>query len=53
VVGALDKKRYKPRIYVHATSDALSGGKALEAERQFQTVRLLAANHSKDFSPGP
>ncbi len=36
LVGALPRETYRPRIYVTATTDALSGRKAMEAEKLYQ-----------------
>lgn len=37
LVNSLDKKVYSPRVYVSAETDKLSGKKAFEAEKGYQT----------------
>lgn len=35
LVGALDKAKYSPRVYVAATTDSMSARKAIDAEKSY------------------
>lgn len=52
LVNSLDKQLYRPRVYVTAETDALSGKKAVEAEKGFnpnvRATSSAAASHHHD-----